>query len=656
MADVPSELPEHSAEGASRGLGAAAGDHGNVEEGTGRAPAGREDDGASSDGDAYSDDAEEASDAGSAGRHAGQDARGREEVGPSAEPGGHVRASNAVERAGGDSGLEEDGAVTQRQAEGVADGAQEHSRSGDDTEPLRGDANEGATHNSGAEESPDVARGAGAPRRGGAAASPEARRGKTSPPPGPEDELSDLLDSMGVSRELAGRLGDRLREYAEMDRTALLRAVLQLEGVMGELEERVQVEEDTRRELEDMLVRLEKHLQAEEAARHSAEARERDLETSVIERDRATAKNDDLMREMEAELEAARVDARRAEERLTQAVEVARAHVAASWQVRFAEMQANLMTQVHAIQAENERLARELQFRGELMGKEIAQWKAHAEQSSRAVLEARDEVIARRRELDKTNAHLNRMMESLAMGSDVMHLDAKKGNKAGPTVANKARKPAKPSTFLTSGRGGLPALPSPARAQPKQGNAAAQKRQRPAGAAGTDSATAVQDWNGAAMFPPVRGAHGDPTGQFRQMQGMAQAWPGYGGQGQPSFRPDMAQQQFQQQQQQQMMQQQMMQQQMLQQQMQQQLMAGGQNAASQGMPQRGYWNTSGSGFTNGAYAPTGYSSPSFAEQSPKAAAPPEPKPVARKKAKPLPKVRDRFEEGAAQDRMLSYGR
>lgn len=50
---------------------------------------------------------------------------------------------------------------------------------------------------------------------------------------------------------------------------------------------------------------------------------------------------------------------------------------------------------------------------------QMSRWKAQAEQSSKAVAEARTEVLARKKELDHTNHKLNRLMETLAAGDHV---------------------------------------------------------------------------------------------------------------------------------------------------------------------------------------------------------------------------------------------
>lgn len=121
-----------------------------------------------------------------------------------------------------------------------------------------------------------------------------------------------------------------------------------------------------------MLVRLEKHVREQEEARGRAEA---DLERvmgqmSMGQEGRLAA--EDRMREMEAELESARVEARRATALLDQAAEITRARVESEWAVRFTRAQADAETRAARLMLENQRLQQELHYRTDMMGAEAS--------------------------------------------------------------------------------------------------------------------------------------------------------------------------------------------------------------------------------------------------------------------------------------------
>ena len=132
---------------------------------------------------------------------------------------------------------------------------------------------------------------------------------------------------------------------------------------------------------------------------------------------------DERVKEMEAELESARVEARRATALLDQASELTRSRLESEWTVRVSRLQAELEGRIAQLLMENQRLQTELMYRTDMLDAEMMRWKAQAEHSNKAVAEARSELLARKRELDATNTKLNRVVETLGWNNNNSGMD-----------------------------------------------------------------------------------------------------------------------------------------------------------------------------------------------------------------------------------------
>ena len=93
---------------------------------------------------------------------------------------------------------------------------------------------------------------------------------------------------------------------------------------------------------------------------------------------------DERVKEMEAELESARVEARRATALLDQASELTRSRLESEWTVRVSRLQAELEGRIAQLLMENQRLQTELMYRTDMLDAEMMRWKAQAEHSNKA--------------------------------------------------------------------------------------------------------------------------------------------------------------------------------------------------------------------------------------------------------------------------------
>lgn len=210
---------------------------------------------------------------------------------------------------------------------------------------------------------------------------------------------------------------------------------------MEEQAAQLELEGRTRAELEDMLLRIEKHFRAEQAARRRAEeqaaAAEEELRREKAARDRMVgggegansdpqdvrAIREQLLRERaaledarsraEAELSAARAEARRFAEALALAEESVRQAEA----VERLKMEAEHNAKIQRLAAELSRLREELDLRTQAMASEMGRWKMQADAASSAVAEAKEELLKRKKELDNTKEKMDHLVEKLYIGA-----------------------------------------------------------------------------------------------------------------------------------------------------------------------------------------------------------------------------------------------
>lgn len=82
---------------------------------------------------------------------------------------------------------------------------------------------------------------------------------------------------------------------------------------------------------------------------------------------------DARLREMEAELESAKVEARRAVAILDQAADITRTKVESEWTMRLSRLQAEVEARISRLTIENQRLQQELQYRTEVLSGEVGE-------------------------------------------------------------------------------------------------------------------------------------------------------------------------------------------------------------------------------------------------------------------------------------------
>ena len=199
--------------------------------------------------------------------------------------------------------------------------------------------------------------------------------------------------------------------------------------------EQLQAAERAKQDLEDMLIRIEKHFKTEQGLRRKAEASlaESRAQARGVEDMKATVAasqlelkkqrhaldssrdelNDEKV-EMEGLLEQARLDAKKAQASLQHAEEDA---AAAEDMIRL-KLEAEYKSKISRLVTELERVRGELESRTDLMRHEMQRWKHQAEQAAASLRDAKNEVLERKGELDRTNEKMIKMVEKLYVGRE----------------------------------------------------------------------------------------------------------------------------------------------------------------------------------------------------------------------------------------------
>ncbi|WIA33092.1 hypothetical protein OEZ86_006246 [Tetradesmus obliquus] len=187
-------------------------------------------------------------------------------------------------------------------------------------------------------------------------------------------------------------------------------------------------------ELEDMLLRYERQLKQSEGARMAAEqaarsataaadearqllassgrqAKQRSahlaVEAEAVQQERAAL--EEMRANFAAQLQLARAEVAKAQAAMSNTEERVRATEAAERAALIAEYE----SRTAALLAEVERLRHELAHRTTAMAAEMDRWKQQASLTAAAAVEAKDEVLARKRELDATKDRMDSLVERL---------------------------------------------------------------------------------------------------------------------------------------------------------------------------------------------------------------------------------------------------
>lgn len=211
-------------------------------------------------------------------------------------------------------------------------------------------------------------------------------------------------------------------------------------GGGGQVDDRLTLETKAREELEDMILRIEKHFKAEQAARKKAEEllqqaiaaemdakntledvmRQRQQEQKQLDEERAAVKRErhsleTMRQEFENELQAARSEVGKAqdalsgsEDRIRAAELLERNRMEADYQAKLANVSNDLI-----------RTQQETAMHSRMMQEEMNKWKQQAAVVGNAVMEAKNEVLQRKRELDSTRENMDRLVDKLMMGREM---------------------------------------------------------------------------------------------------------------------------------------------------------------------------------------------------------------------------------------------
>ncbi|CAD7696043.1 unnamed protein product [Ostreobium quekettii] len=184
------------------------------------------------------------------------------------------------------------------------------------------------------------------------------------------------------------------------------------------MERHFKTEQAARKEAEEM---LEQAAQAEIAAKnqmedaaqkHAADEKRVQDELEAIQKERKGLET--MRQEFESEVQAARVEVKKAQEALKTAEE----RVRADERVQKAKMEAEYQTRIIALGSELERVREELAIRTQSLGDELERWRKQAELAAVAVIEAKGEVMERRREIDVTKDRMDRLVDKLYAGRE----------------------------------------------------------------------------------------------------------------------------------------------------------------------------------------------------------------------------------------------
>ncbi|KAI8470907.1 MAG: hypothetical protein J3K34DRAFT_508358 [Monoraphidium minutum] len=192
------------------------------------------------------------------------------------------------------------------------------------------------------------------------------------------------------------------------------------------------------RELEDMLLRLERHFKSETAAREAAQhaaaaagaaeaeargaldgaARQREEELAALRIERETERQalDEMRHQFDLEVLQARAEVANAQESVMGTEERVRGAEA----LERARLEADCGARLAAMAAEGERREREQAHHMAIIqqAREMLRWRQQAHSAVAAVIEAKDELMARRRELGATNERMESLVDKLYAGRD----------------------------------------------------------------------------------------------------------------------------------------------------------------------------------------------------------------------------------------------
>jgi len=232
-----------------------------------------------------------------------------------------------------------------------------------------------------------------------------------------------------------GVAGDNEAAVAPATGGDMASQVRQLGAQVALQAEQLQAAERAKQDLEDMLIRIEKHFKTEQGLRRKAEAAlaESRAQARGVEDMKATVaasqlelkkqkhalneSRDELngeKAEMETLLEQARLDAKKAQASLQHAEEDA---AAAEDMIRL-KLEAEYKSKISRLVTELERVRGELESRTDLMRHEMQRWKHQAEQAAASLRDAKNEVLERKGELDRTNEKMIKMVEKLYVGRE----------------------------------------------------------------------------------------------------------------------------------------------------------------------------------------------------------------------------------------------
>ncbi|KAK9803017.1 hypothetical protein WJX72_000682 [[Myrmecia] bisecta] len=250
--------------------------------------------------------------------------------------------------------------------------------------------------------------------------------------PAPDDKAASHKAKAGAaaSKKVAPKAGGKKAGKAANNDDILA----ELEAQRNKQAEQLKIEARARQELEDMLLRIERHFKAEQAARRKAEELlqqsieneealkaqlDAELKKSSKEARELSAERESLAKqreqleamrsEFESELQQARAEMQKAQE----ALQGAEDRVKAQESVERQKLENDYQAKVASLAQELERVRSELAHRTEMMGSEMERWRQQAEATARAVVEAKNEVMDRKKDLDVTKEKMDKLVEKL---------------------------------------------------------------------------------------------------------------------------------------------------------------------------------------------------------------------------------------------------
>eukprot|EP00873_Tetraselmis_striata_P020915 jgi/Tetstr1/441179/TSEL_029437.t1 len=323
------------------------------------------------------------------------------------------------------------------------------------------------------------------------------------PPPSHETTtMSDRAAGLGGSPERRGStdvqrvpadFGAPLHSAAAADAVANTTAALRKEQA-------------ARAELEDMLLRIERHFKLEQAARKKAEeeleeAREAeaaaraeaaaegerfrayaaDMDRANAELQANSASLDELRAEYEAQLAGLRQQLAETQQAVVEAED--RGHYAN--EVDRQRVEAEVAQRLGPLQMELDHTRMELMQRTATMGEELQRWRWQAENSAAAMLDARADVMERKRELDSAKEKMDGLVDKLMYSRE-------RGIELTSAIDQQMHRAAQPPAWMMmggmggmrQGAGQVLMLPPPQGAMPPQGGPPPQQASPPKRAGG----------------------------------------------------------------------------------------------------------------------------------------------------------------------------